>query len=242
MGKTNSTTFNCFSPPVMITTVIIEVTLLLYSLWRYKLDMLTKLVLLCVLSLAIFQFSEYHVCTGHGISAGDWARLGYIAITVLPPLGLHILHVLAAKPGRRLVAASYFTMVAFIIYFLSYKSAFTGYACTGNYVIFQIGVRSSIAYGLYYYGWLLTAMYLGARWANQLMRKGVSGVKQLQAIRALIIGYLVFLVPTALVYSISPTSRRGIPSIMCGFAVLFALILCLYVLPLVGVRRQAVDA
>jgi len=51
------------------------------------------------------------------------------------------------------------------------------------------------------------------------------------------VGYLVFLVPTALAYSVSPATRRGIPSIMCGFAVLFALILTLYVLPLAATRR-----
>ena len=115
---------------------------------------------------------------------------------------------------------------------------FTGYQCTGNYVIFQIGVRASIAYGLYYYGWLVTAMYLGARWANQMLRAGLSSHSKLQAIRAMIIGYLVFLVPTALAYSVSPSVRRGIPSIMCGFAVLFALILTLYVMPLIADKRD----
>ncbi len=222
----------------MIATVVIELTLSLYTLWRYKTDTLTRLIVLCLLSLAVFQISEYHVCTEIGISAGNWSRLGYAAITALPPLGLHILHVLAHKPRRRLVVAAYTTMVIYILYFLSYPAVFVGFQCTGNYVIFQIGVRASIAYGLYYYGWLLTAMYLGGRWANQLVKAGKQTVRQLRSIQALIVGYLVFLVPTALVYSISPASRRGIPSIMCGFAVLFALILSLYVLPLVGVRRK----
>ena len=221
----------------MLATLVIELALGVYALWRYKLDMVTKLVVLCVFVLAIFQISEYNVCVGHGLSASDWSRLGYAAITALPPLGLHILHVLAAKPKRRLVIASYMTMVGFIIYFLTYHAAFTGFQCTGNYVIFQIGVRPAIAYGLYYYGWLFIAMGLGLRWANQLIKQGKHVYGQLQTVRALIVGYLVFLVPTALAYSVSPATRRGIPSIMCGFAVLFALILTLYVLPLASARR-----
>lgn len=221
----------------MLATLVIELALGVYALWRYKLDMVTKLVVLCVFVLAIFQISEYNVCVGHGLSASDWSRLGYAAITALPPLGLHLLHVLAAKPKRRLVIASYMTMVGFIIYFLTYHAAFTGFQCTGNYVIFQIGVRPAIAYGLYYYGWLFIAMGLGLRWANQLIKQGKHVYGQLQTVRALIVGYLVFLVPTALAYSVSPATRRGIPSIMCGFAVLFALILTLYVLPLASARR-----
>jgi hypothetical protein len=237
MPKQSSTQFNCFSPPVMIATVVIELALLLYTVWRYKMDILTKLVALCVFALAVFQISEYNVCAGNGVTAGDWSRLGYAAITTLPPLGLHILHVLAAKPKRRLVGASYLTMVGFIAYFLTYPAVFTGFACTGNYVIFQIGVRSALTYGAYYYGWLFTALYLGFRWAHQLVKPGPPVANRLKTIQALIVGYLVFLVPTALAYSVSPVSRRGIPSIMCGFAILFALILTLYVLPLAASKR-----
>jgi len=55
----------------------------------------------------------------------------------------------------------------------------------------------------------------------------------------LVLGYLVFLIPTALANSVKPETRRGIPSIMCGFAVLYAIILALYILPKVGARRTA---
>jgi hypothetical protein len=56
---------------------------------------------------------------------------------------------------------------------------------------------------------------------------------------AMVVGYLVFLVPTALANTVAPETRRGIPSIMCGFAVLFALILAVYITPRIGrLRRQ----
>jgi low temperature requirement protein LtrA len=215
----------------MLATLTVESLLLVYTFWRYKLNTLTRLALLSLAALGTFQLCEYRVCTGYGLSAEEWSRLGYVAITILPPLGLHILHVLAGKSKRNLIIIAYLTMAAFVVYFLTYHAAFISYRCTGNYVIFQIGARPSLAYGLYYYGWLFTAIGLGVKWTNQLQKKGKLVHTRLQTVRALIVGYLIFLVPTALANSIKSSTRRGIPSVMCGFAVLFALILVIYILP-----------
>jgi hypothetical protein len=230
-------TFNCFSPPIMLATFCIEIILAAYSLLRYKLNIYTKLSVALLVALAIFQLCEYHVCGGWGVRASEWSRAGYVAISLLPPLGFHLLHVLAAKPNRRLVVAAYISMVGFVLYFTVVPHVFRGYACTGNYVIFQIGTKPAICYGLYYYGWILAGIVLGIRWANELKRKGQSRARNLST-QALVLGYLIFLVPTAVANSVKPDTRRGIPSIMCGFAVLFALILALYILPKMATKRD----
>lgn len=209
-----------------------------YTIWRYKMTVLARLTTVTLAALAVFQLSEYRVCTGYGLSAEQWSRIGFVAITTLPPLGLHILHVLSGKPKRRLILGAYASMVGFIGFFLLYKTAFIGHQCTGNYVIFQIGDRMAGIYGLYYYGWLLTAMALGLYWASELKEEGKKATKRLETVRALIIGYLVFLVPTALSNTVRPETRRGIPSVMCGFAVLFAFILVLYIMPRLAIRRS----
>ena len=237
MFKSKPTQFNCFSPPVMLATMIVESCLALYTLWRYKMTPVTRLIAIILLALGTFQLAEYFVCTGYGFRAEQWSRLGYVAISTLPVLGLHLQHLLANKRRRRLVVTAYVTLVACIIYFFTYSTAFIGYKCTGNYVIFQIGARAAIVYGWYYYGWLLAAIILGMNWANELKRQGKEASPKLQSVRALIVGYLIFLVPTALANSVDPETRKGIPSIMCGFAVLFALILVLYVLPRRGQLR-----
>lgn len=241
MKRQPATRLNCFSPPVMLATLTVESVLAIYTVWRYKLNELTKLATITLLALATFQLSEYFVCTGDGPHAVAWSRLGYVAITLLPPLGLHILHVIAGKPRRRLVAAAYASMVGFIAFFLLYHAAFIGHQCTGNYVIFQIGDRMAGLYGAYYYGWLFTALGLGIYWSSQLKRLGKKSRHAMQAVRGLIIGYLVFLLPTALANTIKPETRRGIPSVMCGFAVLFALILAFYILPRANQKRQHLD-
>lgn len=239
MQSKGSTTLNCFSPPIMLATLLIEFSLAIYTIWRYKLTPISRLIAISLVSLATFQVAEYFVCTGYGFRGEQWSRLGFAAITTLPPLGLHMMHQLAGKPSRTLVKTAYITMVGFIVFFLTYHTAFIGHQCTGNYVIFQIGLRMGGLYATYYYGWLFIGILLGVRWANELRDKGVKVRKQLEAVRALIIGYLIFLVPTALANSVAPSTRRGIPSIMCGFAVLFALIMGLYILPrMVAVKRK----
>ncbi len=215
----------------MLATLVTEFSLTVYTVWRYKLNVLGRLIVAMLVGLATFQLAEYFVCTGYGPPAQQWSRLGFVAITTLPPLGLHTMHVLANKPGRRAVMGAYATMAGFMAFFLSYHTAFTGHQCTGNYVIFQMGAHAGGLYGLYYYGWLATGIFLGVQWANELKAKGKSARKKLETVRALIVGYLVFLVPTALANTIRPETRRGIPSVMCGFAVLLALILAFYILP-----------
>lgn len=223
----------------MVATVVIEAGLALYTLWRYKWDSLTRLAVLTLVMLAAFQVSEYFDCTGSVGHVAGWSRLGFVFITTLPPLGIHLVHVLANKPKRRLVTFGYATMAAFIITFLAMPHVFTSYQCTGNYVIFHLRAHLGGLYWIYYFGWLITGIVLAARWANQFIGKGKEAQKRLQAVRGLIIGWLVFLVPTAGVNVIKPATRQGIPSIMCGFAVLFALILTFYIVPQLARDRRS---
>lgn len=241
MTKNKSIQFNCFSPPVMIATMITEVGLAVYALWRYRMSALIRLALVTLICLATFQLAEYYVCTGIGSMAVPWSRVGFVAITALPPLGVHIMHVLAGKPGRRLVRAAYATMALFMVFFLATPGIFTGHKCTGNYVIFQFTPDVTGAYSVFYFGWLAAGIGLGAKWANELKApQGQRAKRQLQTVRALIIGYLVFLVPSALSMTIRPGARRAIPSVLCGFAVLYALILALYIMPRAAThQRQA---
>ncbi len=229
MGTRKGTTLYCFSPPVMIATMVTETALAVYTLWRYKLSPTVRLATLTLLMLAAFQLAEYFVCTGSVGHTIVWSRIGFAAITFLPPLGLHLVHRVANKPTGRLVYTAYASMAAFVVFFLAFPNVFDNYQCTGNYVIFHLRSHAGGVYWVYYMGWIFTSIVLGVRWANQLMCQ--EKTRQLLAVRGLIIGWFVFLIPTAIANIVNPGTRAGIPSVMCGFAVLFALILALYVLP-----------
>ena len=95
----------CFSPPVMLATFLIEFGLAFYTLWRYKMSTIRRLAVIMLFALGTFQLSEYMVCGGLGWSHIQWARVGYISITLLPALGIHMLAKLAGKKMPMLVGA-----------------------------------------------------------------------------------------------------------------------------------------
>lgn len=218
MRKLSSTTFFCFSPPVMLATFLIEITFAAYVLWRYKMTTVTRLVVAILVCLATFQGAEFMLCGGFGLHGGWWSRLGYSAITLLPPLGIHLTMAITKQKNKYLLTAAYSTAAAFLMYFVLFTQAISGHTCYANYVVFDMFAGNGLAYALYYYGWL--AVGTGLAWQHS--RKFP---EHRTALTALAIGYLSFIVPTTAVNIIDPSTIAGIPSIMCGFAVILAFIL-----------------
>lgn len=216
----------CFSPLVMITTFVVEIALAVYTLWRYHLNEVTRIVFSLLVLLATFQLAEYVVCEGPLGSGAVWSRIGFVAITLLPPLGIHLVYALANATRRPLLLPAYGTGAAFSVFFVAVSTAFAGHVCAGNYVIFDVTPGMGGWFAAYYYGWLLAAVLLarhfGLRSKSARLRRSLS---------ALSIGYAAFIVPTATVNLISPDTIKAIPSIMCGFAVILAVILVMAVLP-----------
>lgn len=230
MFKKYSNKLFCFSPPVMIATFIIEIVLAAYVLWRYKLNEITRLVMLILVFLAIFQLAEFMICGGMGMDGIAWARVGYVAITLLPPLGIQLAYTVAKKKPDAIVWFSWASAVAFIFFFSFATQSITGHVCQGNYVIFDVAPGSVWAYALYYYGLLLTGIWLCLKWVNEVSKK------QAKALRALAIGYGTFILPTTAANLVAPETIDGIPSIMCGFAVLLAFVLVFWMLPAIAKR------
>lgn len=213
----------CFSPPVMLATFAIEVVLLVYTLWRYKLTAVTRLVALLLLFLALFQLSEFMICGGLGMDGPAWTRFGFVSITLLPAFGMHLAVVLSGKKQPWLVALAYISAAVFVYYFAFVTSSLNGNECRPNYVVFDVHGTLMYFYILYYYGWLAITTSLALHWSKTSKLK-----KQL---RGLSVGYAAFIIPTVLATIINPENAAGIPSIMCGFAVLMALALVGWVIP-----------
>lgn len=221
----NRNTFYCFSPPVMIATFVIEIALASYALWRYKWTRITRLAALTFLALGTFQLAEFMVCRSIG-DALTWSRIGFVAIALLPPLGIHILQVVTRSVHRIMLGLCYAAATAFGAFFLLAGDSFSGHACLGNYVIFQVAPGAGGLFAAYYYGLLVVALVLGLRQLRQKLKPKVR-----RAVYGMMIGYSVFILPTIFVNFVNPETMNGIPSIMCGFAVLFALALGFIVLP-----------
>jgi uncharacterized protein (TIGR02611 family) len=214
----------------MILTFFIEVTLAAHVIWKYKMRSVPILAVCILLALAAFQLAEYNVCeTAFGLSSLDWARFGFVAITLLPPLGIHFAVAMAGQLRRLrwLLAGIYALAAAFVVTFLMIDHGIQGGpACLGNYAIFHVAPTTTRLYAIYYYGLLFFGIWLALYFAQK-----TSSTLHKRAHYSLIVGYLAFIVPTTTVNVIDPSTIAGIPSIMCGFAVLLALILVGYTLP-----------
>lgn len=221
----------CFSPSIMVATCEIELSLIVLNLIRYKLNKLNILATLLLVLLALFQLSEFRVCRGS--SAVDiWSHIGYVSITLLPVIGIHIINVIRKNKDNRLVYAGYLISAAFVLYFVLTSNSLTGHACLGNYVIFQVNSKLSWLYGLYYYGFVIFGLTYSYIFARRNKNKKIR-----IALYAFSAGYASFLIPTTTVNLLNRSTLQGIPSIMCGFAVILALILSFFVMPNVGIKR-----
>lgn len=223
--RRNHTALHCFSPPVMLATFTLEILFATYVLWQYKLTTITRLIVALLTLLAIFQGTEFLLCGGFTLQGGAWSRIGYGAITVLPPLGLHLAYLLADKKPGAIVAASYVSCAAFIAYFALASQAISGHTCYANYVTFDTADGSTLPYTLYYYGWLFVATFLTYTWASTLDKRRRAALYTLMA------GYLGLLIPTTTITLLWSETLAGIPSIMCGFAVILAGLLTFKVAP-----------
>ena len=217
----------CFSPPVMLATFFIEIACAVYVIAKYKLHAIARLAVAVLVGLAVFQLAEYNVCEGaFGVDSLTWARIGYVAITALPPLGLHLVLTIAGVRRPGVVALGYISGLVFASIFLFAGQGMGAQECLGNYVIFSIAKWAVVPYFIYYYGWLLVTVGLCVQLGMAAKRRN-----QRTALYVLAIGYAAFIVPTTAVNIIDPSTIAGIPSIMCGFAVILAIVLTGVTLP-----------
>lgn len=223
----------CFSPLVMIITFVSEIIMAAYTVWRYKMNEIARVILAMLIFLAIFQLAEYMVCEGSIIGNITWSRLGFMAITMLPPLGIHAVYAIVKTERRLLLYPAYMLAAGFLLFFLAGGGAISGYECLGNYVIFQVAPGLGGLFGAYYY--ILLAIGAALAW-RYYFRVKADNTKR--ALTGFVMGYATFIVPTATVNIISPDTVRGIPSIMCGFAALLSIAMVVLVIPNAGKLKK----
>jgi hypothetical protein len=219
--KEGSVTLCCFSPPVILLTFTIEAGLAVYAWWRYRSTRFGRLSAVLLVLLSLFQISEWFICQGG--SSLLWSRVGFVATAFLPILGLDFVSMLAKKKWPMWLGYALATVISGIFVFL--PNAFTAAACTGKFVAFQGGSPAlDFLYGFYYVLTMSLGVFLIVRFLK-------AGAPNRPALAWLLIGYLAFCLPALALYVLVLASRTGAASILCGFAVLLALILALKVLP-----------
>ena len=211
----------CFTPEVMLATFLIEIALAIYVFVKYRLTIFGRITVMILLLLAGFQLAEYQICAGS--NPVFWSRIGFIIITFLPVLALHLIALLTGK--NHFLKIGYTLMLVYLVIFAFGEKAVSGAVCNGNYIIFNTAQELWWTYGLYYFGFLLFGIW-------EAVEGIISDIRN-KIYYWIILGYMSFMLPLGIVYMAAPVVVwSGTASIMCGFAVIFAFILAFKIAPL----------
>lgn len=222
--RRHTETFFCFSPAVMLGTFLIEYTLALWTLFQHGATRLGRLVGTGLILLGTFQLTEYLVC-GMGFSARPWLVPGLIAITFLPPVGLHITKELTRRPIP--LHWAYGFAVGYSWLFIAQPKSMVDSFCTPNYLVLHFDQFAGFGFALFY-----TVVIAVSLWEAMRFIVLKPQAKEREAVAWLVVGYAAFLLPTAIVYYLTGIHHIAVPSVMCGFALLLAVVLAARVLPL----------
>ena len=222
--KDKRMTLYCFSPTVMILTFITEICLAIYAFIKSREKKSDLVIVLTLVFLALFQLAEYQICDGSNLIL--WSRIGFVAITFLPVLGIYLITKLNKK--SYLFHFGIIVSIIFAFIFIFMPNSLENASCTGNYIIFDVNSAIMKFYGYYYFGFLLLGIWESIKGIKNEENKE----KVKTAFKWFIIGYLSFILPLTIVYIIIPATRVAVESIMCGFAVIFAFILTFKIAPI----------
>lgn len=218
---TSGTTFFCFTPLVSFFTFVVEFAFALYVFFKYRPTSFSKLCVLVLICLGLFQLSEFLVCT---TPYTDFSiKMGYVAITLLPALGLHIINTLTHR-WKALVYVSYVYVILLVGAILFIPQVAILPTCNPNYVSYEVNPTFSFFHWLYY----VTAMIIGIFLLTYAIVKHIGDKKQE---KWMIISYLVFIIPSLILLYVNVIENTALPSVMCGFAIITAIIFVFIIIP-----------
>ncbi|HBM45999.1 MAG: hypothetical protein UT05_C0001G0024 [Parcubacteria group bacterium GW2011_GWF2_38_76] len=214
----------CFTPEVALATFVLEALLAVYVFIKLRTSQIGRIVIATLILLATFQLSEYLICSGH--DNHFWQVVGGTAITFLPALGLHLISVVTGR--KFLVRTYYFLGIIFAGMMIFVPGVISTASCAGNYIIFRSltdGLKS--LYKFYY----LSGMVLTVLEALYDLRIFKHSPLKRRLLWEIIIGHLSFMIPASFVILIPSFGLDSLPSVLCGFAIILALILAFFVVP-----------
>jgi hypothetical protein len=175
-----------------------------------------------LLLLAGYQLTEVGICADP-TAAGFLPRLAFLVVTWLPPLGL-LLVAQIARPRSRLFRAAAGAMLALgagmAVWIVLDPSFATASVCGAVYARYVHAMPRFQIYGAYYWLGLLGIAAFSAYGIlscdDPARRRRLADVH---------VGTLAFVLPSIAVSYVAPATRGALPSVMCHFALVFAVAL-----------------
>ncbi len=164
---------------------------------------------------------EFLMCIG--VNPNIIGRMGLVAITFLPPLGVLLTsYVTNLKHWINWSGIPF--AIGLSVYYIIVPNAFTLQTCNPFYAVYTYPLGN--LYGIFYFGYIFWALILIViAWIFN--RKRVRKFSNKNAILVLV-GYISFLLPMAITVVIDFSTSSAIPSIMCKYALLLAITLFVF--------------
>lgn len=210
-----------YSPLLSLLTAAFELAAFVWCLRARGRRPILRNVALTLLLLAGYQLIEVAVC--HAPHEPFWARLAFADVVWLPPLGLVLLHRLAA-PTRALwgwLVRLSLALAAFLSVWVFADPRFvTGTVCKAVIAIYTHPTNALEAYGAFYHIGLWSMIIGGI----QLARAAATPTDRAHA-ADLAMGTVAFVVLALTTATVFPGTREATPSVMCHYALVLAVFL-----------------
>lgn len=213
----------CFTPGISFATAVIEFLLVAIMMYAFRPSAFRNYFAILISFLGLYQFSEFMLCTGMYPLA--WAVVGFVVYSFIPAIGLDLM--MEHMGIKRIKALIYVFPIAVSI-FAILSPGFAGGAYCQDYFVQVLNMINAPMNGFEeIVGALYRMFYTGFIIAMAII--GILGTIYSKKAKESAVSFLVFLaviimsVPTYLVVFIWPEYNLSFPSVLCHFALLFAL-------------------
>lgn len=213
----------CYTPQVSLATALIEWILVVLMVKTFKKTLLRDYFAVLIVLLGVYQFTEFMLCTSG--YAKFWATLGFVTYTFLPAI---CLDAVTRFLGKRVHPAIIYAIPVLASAFTVFSGAFVTEAYCSLFYIRVLNMFNqaqggylrvaSLVYSAYYSGFIVLSgiMMLSARRKESDHRK-----KRLHL--CVPVGILMMGIPTYLVMFVLSDTVYTFPSVLCHFALFFAM-------------------
>ena len=211
----------CLTPTISLSTAVTEFSVATFVLFYYRKSRLSKVIVIFLYLLGLYQFTEYMICTSDPVL---WAKIGFVIYTFLPAVGLKFCLDHVKKKCNNLSVFAIpivFSLLALLKENFIIESTCGRYFITVRHLFSDtLGILPDVIYAVYYIGFILLASYLLIK--HYKKEKNVLG-KGIDI--ALLVGIFISLIPAGILLFILPalSLSKNFASIYCQFAVVFAI-------------------
>ena len=210
-----------YSPQLSLVTGAFEVAVALWALRSSGRREILVPTALLLFALAGYQFLEVLVCGAPGDAT--WPRLAFADVVWLPPLGMWLVLTMSAprhRVLRPLVQASFVAAAGLSAWILLTPDFVTSSVCDAVFATYGHGTPYYDAYGAFYHVGLAGILFGGGfalvHTDDRARRAHIADVQ---------LGVLGFVVPALLTEVLVPNLNTSTPSVMCHYALVFAVFL-----------------